>query len=112
MEAITTQLRRRILADCDAGMTMAATAEKFSVSLAFVKKLKKQRRETGSIEPRPRGGCRPRALAGREEEIDRLMTDGITRTIQEVHAELKADCTPKTVWMEVRRLGYTFKKRR
>ena len=41
MEAIPTPLRRRILADCDAGMTMAAAAEKFAVSLAFVKKLKK-----------------------------------------------------------------------
>ena len=63
MEAIGVRLRRRILADCDAGLTMAAAAEKFSVSLAFVKKLKKQRRETGSIEPRRPGGCRPRALA-------------------------------------------------
>ena len=51
-------------------------------------------------------------MAGREEEIHRLMTDGVTRTIEEVHAELKATCSAKTVWEEVRRLGYTFKKRR
>ena len=112
MEAIPTPLRRRILADCDAGMSMSKVAEKFSVSLAFVKKLKRQRRETGSIEPKPHGGGNPRALAGREEEIHRLMTDGVTRTIEELHAELKATCSVKTVWEEVRRLGYAVKRRR
>ena len=107
MEAIATSLRRRILADCDAGMSMSKAAENFSASLACVEKRKQQRRDTASIEPKPHNGGNPRALAGREKEIHRLMRDAVTRTIEEFHAELKATCSRNPVWEEVRRLGYT-----
>ncbi len=111
MEAIHLQLRQRILRDCDAGMRTAEVASKFSVSVPFVNKLKRQRTRTGSIEPRPHGGGRTRALIDREADIRRLMDDANTYTMAELHAIPGVSCSAKTVWAEVRRLGYRFKKR-
>ena len=42
-------LRERVPTDRDGGMGAKAEAEKFSVSPSWVRKLKRQRRETGSI---------------------------------------------------------------
>ena len=112
MKPISVDFREHILTDCDRGVKTSVVANTFSVSRAFVNKLKRQRAATGTIEPKPHGGGRQRALADREEEIRELMEDENTYTIAELHALLKVECTPKTVWMEVRRLGYTFKKRR
>ena len=37
-------LRARVLADCDAGMSAPQAAAKYAVSLGFVKKLRQRRR--------------------------------------------------------------------
>ena len=110
MEAIHTQLRQRILDDCDAGVNGRAAAVKYSVSVSFITKLKAQRRDTGSIEPRPHGGGRRRALVHRHADIRRLIEERAVGTVVELHAALGEPCTPKTVWLELRRLGYRFKK--
>ena len=109
---ISTDLRRRILNDCDAGMRNRDVAAKFSVSVPFVKKLKRQRAQTGSIEPKPHGGGRRRVLASREADIRRIVDSGQAATVAAVHEQLEATCSTKTVWLELRRLGYRFKKRR
>ena len=47
--AYSLDLRERILKDCDGGMSSEDAARKYSVSIAWVYSLRKQRRETGSI---------------------------------------------------------------
>ena len=57
MKASSTDLRERVIAACDAGdATREQIATRFSVSIAWIRKLVRQRRETGSIATKPRGG--------------------------------------------------------
>src|SRR5689334_13738076 len=52
MRPYSMDLRERVLADCEAGMGTEAVAKKFSVSPAWVRRLKQRRRETGEVGPR------------------------------------------------------------
>lgn len=57
MEAYSLDLRTRVLAACDEGAyTLAEVAEVFRVSVAWITKLKRRRRDTGDIAPGKRGG--------------------------------------------------------
>ena len=44
-------LRERVLKDCDAGLATSAVAGKYSVSPAWVRRLKQRRRQTGQVAP-------------------------------------------------------------
>ena len=60
MKAYSLDLRERVLKDSDAGMTTSAVATKYSVSPAWVRRLKQRRRESGQVAPtRQRHGPRP-----------------------------------------------------
>ena len=110
MRPISTDLRIRILKDCDKGLRLADVASKFSVSLSFVKKLKHQRKTLGTIAPLPCKCGRKRALKAYGERIHQLIRDGEAGSLKEIREKLGVDVTEKTVWMELRRLGYSFKK--
>jgi transposase len=57
MDAYSMDLRERVAADCDAGkLSQPAIAEKYNVSVSFITKLLRRRRETGSLEPKPHTG--------------------------------------------------------
>lgn len=112
MAAISTDLRWRILRDNDGGMTISEVAAKYFVSPAFVKKLRAQRARTGSIEPIKFKPGRKRALADREADIRHLIDSGEARTLEELREKLDCQVSTVTVWNEVRRLGYRYKKRR
>jgi len=59
MKAGSIDLRERVVAACDARDGIREQiADRFSVSVAWIRKLIRQRRETGSIAPRPHGGGR------------------------------------------------------
>src|SRR5262249_28516957 len=51
MNAYSLDLRERVLADCDAGLGTGAVAARYRVSASWVRRLKRRRRETGSIAP-------------------------------------------------------------
>ena len=111
MKPYSTDLRIRILYDNDAGMSISDVAAKYFVSPAFVKKLRAMRAKTGSIEPRVRNSGRKRTLAGREAEMRSLIDSGQARTLEEIRSRLEVDVSLTTIWNEVRRLGYRYKKR-
>lgn len=105
-------LRRRVLKDCDAGMGTRAVAEKYAVSESWVRKLKQQRRETGSIEPlTATPGPKPTLAphAGRLRDLVQAEPD---RSAEEYRDRLGVDVAPVTVWRMLRRLGLTHKKSR
>ena len=59
MQAYSNDLRQRVVAAYDAHEgTQEQVAARFAVSTSWVRKLLRQRRTTGSIEPRPHGGGR------------------------------------------------------
>ena len=63
MRAYSIDLRERVVAACDArDGTREQIAARFSVSVSWVRKLLRRRRETGSIAPKPRGGGRAPAF--------------------------------------------------
>jgi transposase len=110
MRAYSVDLRRRVIGDCDAGMGTKAVAEKYSVSPSWVRKLKQQKRDTGSIEPiTATPGPRP-ALRAHEGRLRGLIRANPDRTAGEYRALLGVDVAVITVWRAIRRLGFTHKK--
>jgi transposase len=110
MTPYSIDLRRRVLKDCDAGLGTKAVAEKYSVSESWVRKLKQQRRATGSIEPLtatpgPKPTLEPHA--GRLRELVRA-APGLSA--EEYRDRLGVAAAPVTVWRALRRLGLTHKK--
>jgi transposase len=67
-------LRHRVLAAYEAGEgSFRELAERFSVSLSFVRDLRRRVRETASAEPKPHGGgARPLLDAAGHERVRRL----------------------------------------
>jgi transposase len=97
MKAYSTALRERVAAACDAGdATREQVAARFSASVAWVRKLLRQRRQTGSIAPLPRGGGRPAAFdaeaAGRLREAVRADDDA---TLAELARAAGVPCSPR-----------------
>jgi transposase len=53
MKTYSMDLRVRVLKDVDAGLTTSAVASKYSVSPAWVRRLKQRRNATGQVGPTP-----------------------------------------------------------
>ena len=103
-------LRERVIADCDAGLGTKATASKYKVSPAWVRRLKQHRRERGDIVPRSGGGSRGR-------KIDRDLLAELARrqpdaTLVELRDRLGVSVTPWAVGKALRELGLSYKKSR
>ena len=110
MTPYSIDLRQRVLKDCDAGMGTKAVAAKYTVSESWVRKLKQQRRETGSIEPRvATPGPRP-TLAPHADRLRGLVRAEPDLSAEEYRDRLGVDAAAVTVWRMLRRLGLTHKK--
>ena len=110
MRAYSVDLRQRVIDDCDAGLGTKAVAAKYSVSPSWVRKLKKQKRDTDSIEPRAATPGPKPTLAAHEDRLRELVRANPDRTAGEYRALLGAEVAVVTVWRAVRRLGFTHKK--
>jgi transposase len=110
MKAYSVDLRQRVIDACDDGMGTKAVAVKYTVSPSWVRKLKKQKRDTGSIEPlTATPGPRP-ALSAHEDRLRELIRANPDRTAGEYQALLGVEVAVVTVWRAIRRLGLTHKK--
>jgi len=110
MRAYSMDLRMRVLDACDSGMGTSEVAEVFSVSTAWVKRLKQRRRETGEIGPREFRHGPKSILEGHEEELAKLIQEKPDRTAKELASLLSVRVSHQTVDRVVRRLGYRYKK--
>jgi len=89
MKAFSIDLRQRILDAYDAGEgTRQEIADRYSVSLAMVKKLLVQRKATGSIEPIPKPGRTPIFHGKLLEELDAYMRERPDATLEEIRGHL------------------------
>ena len=114
MKAFSTDLRVRVVAACDAGdATRSQVAARFSISVPWIRKLLRQRRNTGSIAPKPHGGGRAPAFddqaVGRLREANRADDDA---TLEELARAAGVACCPSAVHRALARLGITRKKSR
>ena len=106
--AYSMDLRQRVIDDCDAGVGTQAVAEKYSVSPAWVRRLKQHRRERGDIRPRT-GTGRPRIID--DTQLARLVDQQPDATLVELRDRLGVAVTPQAISKALRRLKLTFKKR-
>ena len=84
MESYPIEMRKRVLADCDAGMKTRAVALKYRVSESWVRRLKQRRRENGEIAARKAGSTPPskwRPHAEKSVEAARLSRSGSSPTV-------------------------------
>ena len=111
MEAYSVDLRKRVLADCDAGLGTKGVAAKYQVSESWVRRLKQRRREMGTVAPLPRSGGRPIKIAGaREKRLKALLKKHPDATLHELRRRLRLKCCVSTVHLAVLRLGMSYKK--
>jgi len=103
-------LRERVLADCDAGMKTKAVAARYTVSTAWVRRLKQRRREGGSIAPRTATPGPAPVLAAHYDRLRAAVRDAPGLTAAEYRDRLGVAAAVVTVWRALRRLGLTFKK--
>ena len=106
---ISADIRRRVLAACDAGDRTRAVAARFVVSESWVRRLKQRRRATGETAPRV-PGRRPPALAAPADAIRRAVADTPDATLAELKARLGLAASLATLGRAVRALGLTVKK--
>ncbi len=110
MEAYSMDLRERVIADCDAGSGTRATAKRYRVSPAWVRRLKQHRRERGDIVPRTGGGSRGRKVdRGRLAELAREQPDATPVGLRD---RLGAPVPAWAVGEALRELGLSYKKSR
>lgn len=88
MKAYSVDLRTRVVEAIDRQVgTQQAVATLFGVSCTFIKKLLRQRRETGSLAPKPHGGGQVVKLeeAQREQVRAYIVRTRNDATVDEVH---------------------------
>ena len=116
MEALSLDLRERVAAACDEGSdTQPEIAERFAVSVAFITKLLRRRRITGSVAAKPRGGGRKPALGARDlGRVRRLVAGQPDATLAELCGRLGASGGPSvgawTMCRALKALGLVRKK--
>jgi transposase len=111
MHAYSLDLRQRVLADCDRGLSTRVVATKYSVSESWVRRLKQRRRQTGEVAPRvPTPGPAPSwdAYAEKLREAIRQTPDA---TLEELRGRLQLTAALSTLWRAVAALGLSVKKK-
>jgi transposase len=114
MRAYSNDLRERVVAACDArDGTRERIAARFSVSVAWIRRLLQRRRETGSIVPKPRGGGRAPAFdADADRRLRAAVRADADATLEELARAAGVAYCPSAVHRALARLGVTRKKAR
>jgi transposase len=111
MRAYSSDLRQRVLADCDAGMATAAVAAKYRVSASWVRRLLQRRRETGSTAPTAqRRGPKP-GWAENAPQIAQAVRERPDDTLQEHRQRLGLGLGIASLWRAIKAVGLTVKKK-
>lgn len=104
------ELRDRVLAAYDRGMKTKAIADLFLVSPAWARRIKQRRRQTGRTIALPMGGIT--VVKINMNRLRELLEQQPDATTVELHRRLNIDCSISAVDMALRRMGWSFKKRR
>ena len=114
MKAYSIDSRQRVIAAHDAGeVTHQQVADRFAVSSSWVRKILRQRRQVGSIAPKPRGGGRARVI---DDEAGGRLRQAVVANDDATLAELAraagVRASPSMVHRALKALGITRKKSR
>jgi transposase len=108
-------LRRRIVACVEMGVSRRAAARRFAVSPSSVIKLMQKWRQTGSLTPARVGGHRRRKLADHAQWLHAVMAAEPDITLSQLQARLGdkgVTVSLQAISNMLRHLGYSFKKAR
>lgn len=103
-------LRDRVLAAYDRGLPTQQIAETFQVSKAWARRIKQRRRETGEISARKMGG--PGVIKVDRARLTQLVREDPDATLPELRDRLGVACAISTICVALKKLGFSFKKRR
>jgi len=113
MRPYSMDLRQRVAAAVDHREgTWRQLAARFQVSLSFVARLVRHRRQTGTLTPKPHGGGQPPALGTAEEaRLRDLVAEQPDATLDELRQRLGLRCSRTAVWRALQRLRLSRKKK-
>src|SRR5262245_19756957 len=112
MQPYSKDLRDRVAATLDRGEgSLRPIARRFLVSLSFVVRLLRRRRQTGTVDPKPHGGGPPSALdEAALERLRQLVAQHPDATLEELRQFVGIDCSLTAIWRALRKLKLTRKK--
>ena len=112
MKALSLDLRERIVAAYEAGdVSFAEVGRRFSVSGKVVGKLVRQKRELGTLAPQVhRRGRKPAVSGEKEIQLREHLERNPDATVLERLQALRLNCSEKTLWQTLRKMGWRFKK--
>jgi transposase len=110
MEAYSKEMRRDVLAACDAGAGTRAVALRFSCSESWVREVKQVRREQGKIAP-----CTTRRRTPKWEPFRKQIEKHVSRqpdiTLRELKEALGTELSRQTLCTALQKLKLTLKKK-
>lgn len=112
MKALSLDLRERIVAAYEAGdVSFAEVGRRFSVSGKVVGKLVCQKQELGTLAPQVhRRGRKPAVSGEKEIQLREHLERNPDATVLERLQALRLNCSEKTLWQTLRKMGWRFKK--
>ena|SRR5205085_11372317 len=115
MNALSLDLRQRIVSSVDAGMPQAEAARRFCVSSKTVARLLMRRRESGTLAAKARPG-RERRVGVERQGLVAVQLRAYPHESLAEHAlrwqhEQGQSLSATTLWRTLRRMGWSHKKR-
>jgi transposase len=113
MRALSLDLRERVVQAYDAGEGKSRQLSKrFGVSDRWIRKLLRQRQETGSIAPKEyQRGPKPKLSSRQRDRLILLAGEKPDLTLDQLRRRLRLRCSLVTIWRELNKAGFTFKRR-
>jgi len=111
MRAYSADLRQRVLADCDRGLTTRAVATKYAVSESWVRRLKQRRRLTGETAPRVADAGPAPSWQAYGDRLRAAIARTPDATLEELRQQLQLTVALSTLWRAVDALGLSVKKK-
>jgi transposase len=110
MRAYSQDLRDRVFADYDAGLTFAELGRKYRVTPEWVRQIVRRRERTGETGPRPAGAKKRPFHERHEADLRRETTANPSHTLETLRAALGLDVSIGTLWTALHALKISFKK--
>ena len=110
MEAYSKEMRRDVLAACDAGEGTRKVALRFNCSESWVRRVKQERRELGKTAPATTRRRIPKWHRYREQIVE-LIARRPDMTLQELKDALGTELSISTLSVALRKLKLTLKKK-
>ncbi len=108
------ELRERIVLARADGFSAAEVAKLFRVSKRSVERYWKSYNESGTVEPKQRGGYRRSRLAEHDDTLRQWIQDEPDLTLEELKQkcsdELSVEMSTAAIWNRLDHLGLSFKK--